>query len=530
MFVFAREMYRGCIGMKYSSSLAGLTDNLVPFTARRITSSLIWCAENVRNTEVLLKACSYIIDPASSASAKVFHAERYGGSGIQRNGGGARCGFDGYHQIKGMGANPLVGEGTDGRHSNGALGAIHAIYEALWGEVLAQILPYGTVRARAVLLTDVYTDKVFDRSNGKSRRALLVREPVVRPAHFERAPYFRPQQEYADRVIHDSRRVRSVIRMLPRNLPVPAEGVSEEARRNPRVYCFEGLCELARREAWQMAFCRTRFLRLTTSPSNIAMDGRLMDFNGLSCLFPGDYPDNFGHQLRLTEQVKEPIVLMQGLSDLCLYLGKYLFEPEFTLVARLKVEETFQKTFHEACYYCYLEQLGITTELIPQEGPPETLKQLVNSFVVLVNTHSDRLYRPDAGNKDDSPMQRLVVELIRQSQNPIHLVDNDAKHDVHFTEAQHCFTRAIHWLTQVSIRRQINVSSLLKEMENHVRKRLQPRKWLGKACLSEEIATLLDEHSDNPYYLREAFSDMGTRIQAFSREAFGHLNPNRIAV
>lgn len=58
----------------------------------------------------------------------------------------------------------------------------------------------------------------------------------------------------------------------------------------------------------------------------------------------------------------------------------------------------------------------------------------------------------------------------------------------------------------------------------------QPRKWLGKACLSEEIASLLDEHSDNPYYLREAFSDMGTRMQAFSREAFGHVNPVRIAV
>ncbi|PJR64097.1 MchC protein [Raoultella sp. T31] len=515
--------------MNQQCSLAELNENLVPFTARRVTSSLIWCAEDALNIEALQKACSYIIDPVSSTHSKIFHAERYGGSGIQRNGGGARCGFDSNYQVKGMGANPLVGDGTDGRHSNGALGAIHAIYEALWGEVLAQILPYGAVRARAVLLTDVYTDKAFDRSHGKSRRALLVREPAVRPAHFERAPYFRPQQEYADRLIHDARRVRSVIRMLPGNLPVPAEGVSEEARHNPRLYCIEGLCELAHREAWQMAFCRTRFLRLTTSPSNIAMDGRLMDFNGLSCLFPGDYPDNFGHQLRLTELVKEPMVLMQGLSDLCLYLGKYLFEPDFTLVARQKVEETFQKTFREACYYCYLEQLGIPAEFIPQEGIPETLKQLVNSFVVLVNKHSGRLYRPDAGSKDDSPLQRLVVELIRRSQNPIRLADNNDKRDVHFTEAQHCFTRAIHWLTQVGIRRPINASSLRKEMENHTRKRLQPRKGLGKAYMSEKIAALLDKHGDDHQFLQEAFSDMETRMKAFSREAFGHVNPIRIA-
>lgn len=177
--------------MSHQCSLSELNENLVPFTARQIKSSLIWCAEDVRNPDELQNACSYIIDPGSTASAKVFHAERYGGSGIQRNGGGARCGFDGNYQVKGIGSNPLVGEGTDERHSNGALGAVHAIYEALWGEVLAQILPYSAVRVRAILLTDLYTEKAFERSGRKSRRALLVREPVVRPAHFERAPYFK---------------------------------------------------------------------------------------------------------------------------------------------------------------------------------------------------------------------------------------------------------------------------------------------------------------------------------------------------
>lgn len=254
-----------------------------------------------------------------------------------------------------------------------------------------------------------------------------------------------------------------------------------------------------------------------------------MDFNGLSCLFPGDYPGNLGHQLRLTELVKEPIVLMRGLSDLCLYLGKYLFEPDFTLIARQKVEETFQKTFQEACYYCYLEQLGIPTELMPQNGLPKELKQLVDSFIVLVNKHSDRLYRPDAGSKDDSPLQRLVVELIQRSQSPVYRVNNDARHDVHFTEAQHCYTRAIHWLMHVGNKRPINVSSLHKEMENHARKRLQPRKSLGKAYMSEKIATLLDNHGDDHQFLQEAFSDLETRMKAFSREALGHVNPMRIA-
>lgn len=80
----------------------------------------------------------------------------------------------------------------------------------------------------------------------------------------------------------------------------------------------------------------------------------------------GRFPADFGYKLRLAELAKEPMVLMQGLSDLCLYIGKYMFDPDFTLAARLKVEEIFQKTFHEACYYCYLELLGIPGEFITQ--------------------------------------------------------------------------------------------------------------------------------------------------------------------
>ncbi|EIK1594401.1 MchC protein, partial [Salmonella enterica] len=66
-----------------------------------------------------------------------------------------------------------------------------------------------------------------------------------------------------------------------------------------------------------------------------------MDFNGLSCLFPGNYPNDFGQQLRLNELMKEPMVLQQGLVDLCLYLGKYSFDHEFTLFARQEIEFTF---------------------------------------------------------------------------------------------------------------------------------------------------------------------------------------------
>ena len=187
--------------MYRSPSLAELTENLVPFNVRKVTSSLIWCAPHIDDSEALQNACSYLIDPASSAPERIFLAERYGGSGIQRNGGGARCGFDGRYQIKGIGANPLVGKGSDLRHSNGVLSASMAMYETLWTEMLSSVLPYGAVPVQAVLFTDKATDSDFERTCAPSERALLVREPVVRPAHFERAPYFRPQPEYAGNML-----------------------------------------------------------------------------------------------------------------------------------------------------------------------------------------------------------------------------------------------------------------------------------------------------------------------------------------
>ncbi|MDR3431147.1 MAG: MchC protein [Rouxiella aceris] len=511
--------------MSNPPSLAELTENLVPFSAQQVASSLIWCALDVNEKKELHNACSYLIDPASTAPAKIFLAERYGGSGIQRNGGGARCGFDGHYQVKGIGANPLVGKGSDQRRTNGALAAIHAIYEVLWSEVLAEALPYGAVRTRAVLLTDHYIP--FECNKSLSRRALLIRDPVVRPAHFERAPYFRTNPEYVGQLTHDAQRIRSVIHKLPANLPTPQAGFSEKAYLDPQLYCIEGLCELASRQAWQMAFCRTRFLRLTTSPSNIAIDGRLMDFNGLSCLFPGNYRDDFGYRLRLTELMKEPAVLQQGLSDLCLYLGKYLFTPEFTLIARQQVKDSYQKNFQQAYYFSYLELLGIPTNILSLKEVPETLKQLVNSFTKLLDSRSGTFYCPQNDDKSGSPLQKLVVALIRGSHGKMVFHFGDLKNDAHFTEALTCFTEAICSLVKSGQTQGNDVTVILKKMEQHAQQRMQPRDCLNKTRMSQEITGLLDTHGDDIPSLRQAFSEIETRIKNFAREALGHLKPGR---
>lgn len=505
--------------MTHSPALTELVENLVPFDTYPASTTLIWSTSEVGNEEVLRCACSYLSDSTGFGTAKVFLAERYGGSGIQRNGGGARCGFDGCYQVKGIGANPLVGLGTDWHHSNGALAADHAIYEAIWGEVLAQLLPYGAVRAQAVLLTDKYIDINFERNNRRARRALLVREPVIRPAHFERAPYFRPQPEYVGKMIHDAQRVRSVIRLLSDYLPTPTDGFSEGAYQDPQRHCVEGLCELARRQARQMAFCRTRFLMLTTSPSNVAMDGRLLDFTGLNCLFPCDHRYDFDYRLKLAQMMREPAILQQGLSDLCLYIGKYLFGSAFTSFAQQQVGACFQHAFQEACYRGYLALLGIPVDILPSKEIPNALKQLVNSFMKLFGSRRGMLYYHQYDVRTETPLEQLVVMLIRcsQGQSVSGYINLDS--DICFVETLSAFVEANLWLSETCHTLGIDASVILKGMERQARQRLQPRERLGKIRMLEEIAGLLEANSGDD--LRHALSVMEARTLAFAKEAFG---------
>lgn len=422
--------------------LEKLTANLVPFFARKVDSEIIWCASNVIDSEELQENCSYLIDPGSNSPSRIFHAERYGGSGLQRNGGGARCGLFGQYQIKGIGANPLVGDGTDWSHGSGALGVSEAIYETVWSEILDELLPYGAVKVQAVLLTNSYLSISSKNSKQSSRRALLVREPVVRPAHFERAPYFRPQMAFAGQLMHDARRVRAVISQLPACLPTPQAGFSPEAYADSRIYCIEGLSELAQRLAWQMAFCRTRFLKVTTSPSNISIDGKLLDFNGLGCLFPSNYCYDFSYQLRLKEMMKEPAILRRGLSNLCLYLGKYLFDPTFTQIACQQINQSFEQAFQSACYHGYLSLLGITIDSVSRASVPDVFINLVESFLQLLENRRYELFHSLQDGRNLSALERLVKQLYRET------TDEKFQNDSYFRQLQLCLKAARPLLNQ----------------------------------------------------------------------------------
>ncbi|HFP5644804.1 TPA: MchC protein, partial [Escherichia coli] len=174
--------------------------------------------------------------------------------------------------------------------------------------------------------------------------------------------------------------------------------------------------------------------------------------------------------------------------------------------------------------------LGIPGEFITQKEIPDILKQLVNSFVTLLNKYCEKSHAQDIVNQDGSPLQKLVVTLIHHRHNQKQALNSSIKNDVYLTVAQQCFSQAIHWLTQGSTRRQINASLLLKEIEHHTMKRLQSREELRKENMCEKIAILLDNHGDDPLFLQEAISDMKNFMLKFSRDAFGYLEPIRNTV
>ncbi|ECT3983563.1 MchC protein [Salmonella enterica subsp. diarizonae serovar 16:z10:e,n,x,z15] len=502
--------------MRHTYSLTDFSENLVPFTARQVKSSLIWCAPDINNRDVLKDSCSYLIDPDNSAPAKIFYAERYGGSGIQRNGGGARCGFDGYYQIKGIGANPLVGNGSDRKHSSGRLDICDAIYEAFWSEMLGQVLPYGAVQTQAVLLVE---------NDETPERALLVREPVLRPAHFERSPYFRPQSEYEGKLIHDTQRVRNVIRRLPECLPVPYVGFSKEATLDPQIFCIEGLCEMARRQAWQMAYCRTRFLRLTTSPSNISIDGRLLDFNGLRCFFPADHHYNFEYGLRIKYQMTDSVILQQGLSNLCIYLGKYHFGKEFTQVSCKMVDDTYNKTFQNACYFCYLDLLGIPCNIFEFNNIPDVLIRLANCIIDFLNSQSKVLHNPAKNSANDLLLQKMITKIIHKSLGNDMMKCEIIEYDIHYKRILLTFMEFNQWLAKLCNDKGWDFLFLMEQIEQKAKKRLQSRLCLEYLCMSKNISDIFNEYKSNTSELQKQFYKKGEELKIFARDALGYQHP-----
>ncbi|WP_434580141.1 hypothetical protein J3P95_18555 [Pseudomonas sp. Z5-35] len=324
--------------------LADLHEVFVGFNARRIEGASLEfyngrLVSGLTKEEVLFKY-SYVVGDAGSSegrgSQKIFQAERYGGDGILRNGGGGRCGFDGEYQLKGIGPNELVSEDAGDAHGNGFLSLESAIYESIWAEIINIALPYGAVRTVAVINT--WTK--FEQHGVKYWRGLLVREPAVRPAHFIRALYFK--ERFTSLLSSDAKRVRSTVQRLAEFLPFDP-GWASERRLDIRLH--RGLVELTKRYARQFAAARAkRIIHYNVSASNLSIDGGWMDLSGagvFSQLILGDKTD-------IDRFLNEYLPALNAIRCICYNLGKY---------------RVIDRHFAESLFECVLAQFESEYEL-----------------------------------------------------------------------------------------------------------------------------------------------------------------------
>ncbi|NIF20354.1 hypothetical protein [Candidatus Pantoea multigeneris] len=252
---------------------------------------------------------------------EVAWAEAYGGSLIGANGGGGRVGIFRGVQIKGIGKTPMVGKDTNIQHSYGALLLEQALTEALYSNLVQQILPYGCAQVHGVIATGVrirFNDPVMRNWRENADAALLLRQPCLRPAHFLRAEFYIPWKHQPE-LMDDTQRIRQLYQEL-----------SSLSRGH---LAFEQmLFNFLARCASQFAVARSsRLIHGTLSPSNLTMDGRWLDLMSTSILPTGanfkpapDSPAFFAEYQMPLEIALEMVYLYNKINDSKVDAGQFM--------------------------------------------------------------------------------------------------------------------------------------------------------------------------------------------------------------
>lgn len=277
------------IDMAQTKQIFGTHTRHVEVTLRRLPDArLIWLNrrvmhldpqfKNTLNTQLykqhLLRQCAYAIPDEiftishvqESTSATV---DRYGGEGIGCNGGSGRAVFvNGYH-VKGIGRTPLVSPLTDQAHASGGAYLEECAREVVLSEIVDAEFPHGAVPVLAIIDTGFV--QIWDTNRGPKleRRCLLIRPAYLRPAHFMRALNYVGHHHHDGML--DAQRVALTIQIACEQF-----GLNEFSAQWENFWS---------RWANQLAYAFVHRLNHGgNSASNIALDGQLMDFGGMTAL------------------------------------------------------------------------------------------------------------------------------------------------------------------------------------------------------------------------------------------------------
>lgn len=241
----------------------------VPIHVARLPDAAVAWPDPDQPTQALILAAAVRMH---DEGREVAWADRYGGAGIGGNGGSGRAGLFGGVYVKGIGPTPLIGRTTNKHHVSGGAYLEEAVRETIFAELLARELPWGAVRTMAIIdtLEDEHwaVDPESDFPIASERRVLLIREPVLRLAHLQRAIHFTPEESPIAGV--DVRRVNH-------NRAVLAAEWGAGFEAHLRQFWLRWCDQAAYLYVW-------RLTQGAPSTSNIAFDGRLLDFGAASAL------------------------------------------------------------------------------------------------------------------------------------------------------------------------------------------------------------------------------------------------------
>ncbi|MBQ5940039.1 hypothetical protein [Massilia sp. AB1] len=276
-----------CLGAAGSQWLFGEGSHHVPVRLRRIENArVLWLnlgaaeadpqfaacgGDAARYEEHLLSACAYLVDEEAwtSGAETTGHADRYGGLGIGANGGSGRAVVVNGYLVKGCGRTPLVSALTDPAHASGGAYLEESVREVIYGEIVRAEFPHSAIPALAIIDTGLVQEWQESAGPKLERRTLLVRPCFVRPAHFQRATAF--HSGYPKEGMFDTLRVAACFARTG-----AAWGAHTLAALYERLWV---------NWAQQLAYSFVhRLPHGSNTVSNIALDGKLLDFGATSAV------------------------------------------------------------------------------------------------------------------------------------------------------------------------------------------------------------------------------------------------------
>jgi uncharacterized protein YdiU (UPF0061 family) len=301
---------------------------------------------------------------ASTSNKRDAVTDYYGGRGMGMHKGSARAAIMGRVQIKGVGTTPVFFKEHSDVH-DGRAGFHDALKEVVWGNMLANELPYGANRVFALI------DTHLQRKSGE-KHILIVRENPVRAGHFVNRSFGSDDEDQlrVDKNLH------SIDKHLIHRNKDRAELVNfySSKKINEDVYkrllvADEWLYRLSKQVSRAYAF---RYFHGATSESNINLNGEFIDY-GTSTTNSGygrisflDHKDTFG-EFKEVSKLWGPGLVNRLFSDLDGVDHKLL--EDAALLA-------WDKYFKQARAADFLLLIGVPKDVLPHLRASTTAQEL----------------------------------------------------------------------------------------------------------------------------------------------------------